>query len=399
MTPANPNDIYGVIIYPHAYWSTLTPRSGRIQPPPQGTPAQMQLPQKILGSLMYSGNQSPDSMSYHKASSKLFTPEHTAFTGLADYAAKHYLDLDHNQGHYEHLHGIGTWMDTAEPAIATVFKRPLSAQTLANIGAHVGNESRQQSVLAFSAHPQGPDRLLHMRLSTHKPHFDVDTKTLGHIADTIGREMTAHARQTDDGMTPYLPAFTILPDRTGQTDVLAAVHGKELDAHTKMRIFEKISHRLRARSVQYYPGTSVLLGLPHVAIPDDSDHPDESTDEGKRLAALIRYKKIITGKYAVLPRPHIVGRLRMALLPHASGTGTIVRGINYPPGQFIPPVVDSVTPATPQPTTAGVSGLPPVSVSPQAPPMPRQPSYTRGAPSPGSLRRYLMARGRTSATK
>ncbi len=354
MPQGHPDDIHGILLYPHAYWDSVLPPRSRCGPQPH----RQELPKTFAGSLHYSGNQSPDPMSYRKAASKLFTPEHTNFTALADFAAKKYLNLDNNDSkHYEHLHGVGTWMDTAEPSLATVFKKPIDPQVLTRIAAHVGHEAHQQGVIAFSPHPEGEDKLLHMRipLPDKRPYQTVNQRMIGDISYMIGNQLARHSRQTDEGMTPYLPAVTILPDHTGHADVLTWLEGKDKDRHTKEDVFKYVADVLRAEKLQYYPGTGILMGPQNEKMPDGSHMPDENTDEGKRMAAMIRYRRVMGEDIDLLPKSVPSSPIQMALRralqqaygspPHAAKTGTIIRGINYPAGQFTPPVVTTPTAA------------------------------------------------------
>lgn len=352
-----------------------------VHPPhPYQQPLRMELPNPLGGAVFASSHDKPDTLTHEQAVSKLFDDKHTEFLNMADDATRRYLDLPHDHaGAYTHLHGIGSWENAVEPSMMTVFHRPVDSLQLQRIGADIGTWARQHAILAFSPHPGGFERLLHMRLKTHHPTPRIPQPVLASISQRIHDEFNNYFDpQENGGQSFWIPGRTILPDHTGHTDVLAWVPPWEEQPDRVHQAFTMISRRLGSiRPPTFWPGTGVMLG-------GTSPYSDEEakflTDAQKRDAAVANYAKVMAepGKNIpalgaeefplVRPTPparrsggrmvtlrDILGRFKQRLARSPAVTGAVVRGVYYAPGKMMPDATPIKTDAAPD--TAPTHGV------------------------------------------
>lgn len=303
-------------------------------------PVQLELPQKLGGTVFASSYDRPDPLLHEQAASKLFSPTHHEFATAADRATRKYTWLEPNEPHnnFSHIHGIGSYENNVEPSMITVFHKPVSGKQLQNIGANVGAFARQHSILLFSPHPNGFEKLLHMRVRTHEPHDKLDAPTVARISENIHSMFNNYFKMSEDGKvkTYTLPGRSILPDTTGHTDVLTWIGQHENDPVMRESEFYDIAQRLgggRIQAPQFWQGTGTSLGG---TSPYSDSEAEMMGDTWKRFQAKVNYRRILQGDETVARSAYPMEPKRLAAVHSPAKTGAVVRGINYPPGAIIP---------------------------------------------------------------
>lgn len=366
-------DKHGFIVYP-ASWGKkpsdayrtvreITAEDFAKNTTPQ-TALQFELPRALGGSYTASPNQAASPAQHEHAASKLFSQDQHDFATFADDAARRYAGIgpdDHTA--FTHLHGIGSWENAVEPSMMTVFHKPITALQLQKVGADVGSWARQHGILVFSPHPEGQEKLMHMRIPTHHAmnnNSRLDPRTVAEISHRIHNMFNEYR---DPHMNESLmPGRTILPDPTGHSDVLVWLPPWERNPERIHSAFNEIGDRLGARgATQYWPGTGMLLG-------GTSPYSDEEAaampDARKRDAAIANYARVLQALTTPLPNPQATQPTRFAAIHAPAGVGAVVRGVHYAPGAIIP---------TPEPAPQNAPEATPAEAVPMVPMVPMLP--------------------------
>ncbi len=345
-------NLHGIILYPASHAKpeeTPHATNDEIQQdhyeahtnPPR--PLHFELPHVLSGAMTASPHLLPWGIRHNQAAARLFAPEQREFATAADLAARHYLGLnpDDPQDYYTHLHGIGSWENKAEPAMATVFHKPTSALQLMKIGADVGTFARQHGILVFSPHQGGAEQLMHMRVPTHSPLIkklspgliaDISRKITGEFHKHYN--VTGHDAKGNEVREPLMPGRSYLPDTEGHTDVLVWVPPWEKDPERLHDAFNKIGESLHSEPAQYWPGTGAMLGG---TSPYSDEEKNAMNDKQKREAALANYERVRQSTEATIPEPEPTEPYQLERAP--SGTGIVIRGVFYRPGMVIPDLI------------------------------------------------------------
>lgn len=247
----------------------------------------------------HGGNPTP-SLLRRQAATRLFSTHHRLFSNVADDSTRHILKLPFNNKplpNYIHAHGIHQLEGRLEPAMVSMFRRPLTEEQLHTIARDVGAWTNQGNIHAFTVHPEGRERLAHLRFESHHPLIQqLDPDTISTILHSVGSVLNRF---------PVLGNHTILPDASGNTDVL--IHVPENRVELAEDAFHHAARMLNGK-VQYWNGVGKKFGQEQI-----------STNENDPY------------QFARAP----------------SHTGIVVRGVFYRPGSIIP---DLISPNSPNST-------------------------------------------------
>lgn len=342
-----PLDIKGIVIYPASWakshksrWTptnTLNAREYTAKTAPRIDAMQLALPQELSGTIFSSPHDRPYPLRHKQAASRLFSQRQRDFLLAGDLAARRHLGLSPDDHHnaFTHFHGIGSWENNVEPAMTTVFHKPISALQLQKIGAEVGTWARQHGILVFSPHPQGTEQLLHMRIPTHDHAPYLTPHDVERVSKRITDEFNKHFDKGEHGDINYLmPGRTILPDIHGFSDVLVWVPPWESNKGRVHDAFASIGeHMGMMGKVHYWPGQGMLLGGTSPYSDEEAAHFD---DAQKRQIAIENYRRAMEARETSLVNPEPVEPQRLELqtagVARRKGADTSPTDWEYVPG-------------------------------------------------------------------
>ena len=353
-------DMHGVVIYPvshpkhgdEAFVTNHDIRNKHLAFVTPNDPLQFALPTNLGGTIFGSSYPEPFSLPYEVAAHRLFGDAHKDFSNYADAATRFYSGHSPNQEHndFTHYHGIGSWENVVEPSMVTAFHKPISLNQLVKIAADVGSYARQLSMLAFRPHPNGLERLLHMRVPSHSPLIKrLSPSIVADAARPIHEAFNQHYTVSPQGLKEYLmPGRSILPDDEGHTDVLVWIPPWHKHPQAAEDSFHHIAYELGAtQPVRYWTGNGIMLGGTEPFSDDELKH---ATDAEKRYIAKENYHRVLHStnnpNVTVFPQkarniePEIPEPMHYAMRAPAK-TGAVIRGVFYPPGKIIPTLVTS----------------------------------------------------------
>lgn len=298
-------------------------------------PIYLQMPKPLAGFVASSGYDRPDHLPYEEAARRLGDKEHADFTTYLDQAARQHLKLDPHskQDTFTHLHGIGSWEDAVEPSIATVFHKPVDPLHIQRISADVGSWARQHGILAFYPHEKGDEKVLHMRVKTHRKMSKLTPSLIGEIA----KQVTHHFNQykNSDGEA-LMPGRTIIPNNNGTSDVMVWIPPWEKQPGLVHDAFSTIAANLgQTQPVHFWPGNGIVFGG---TSPHSWDEAKAFSDAKKRRLARSNFRRALFNSFAQGPQPQVTEPRKLQQQRSPAGTGIVVRGVYYPPGRIIPTV-------------------------------------------------------------
>ena len=276
-------------------------------------PIQFELPRMLGGSIFGSSWDKPDPLRHHQAAAKLFQKKYQDFLNAAESFTRKHTGTPGGDGGHRHLQGIGSWENNVEPTLMTVFRRPITSLQLQRIGAELGSYARQHAILAFLPHDDGSEKLLHMRIKTHKP-GQLSPRQIASISNLVSSEFNQYFDEINGQRNYLLPGRTILPDTTGHTDVLTWIPPWESNEARVLHAFETTAEKLGARhTVKFWPGTGTLLGG---TSPFSDDEASKMSDDQKRDAAVANYhRQIAAVKPEIQQGPGLTAPTQFALNP------------------------------------------------------------------------------------
>jgi hypothetical protein len=178
----------------------------------------------------------------------------------------------------------------------------------------------------------------------------IPPQVLASISKRVSDTFNEYYDPNDNGGRDYwMPGRSILPDRTGHTDVLVWIPPFEKNPKKIEEAFADVAKRLRAiQPPRFWPGTGIMMGGTSPVSDDFANHLDDAT---KRDLALLNYQRIKDNPDTFKHTPQLTKQYklsRLLQLAHSpAGTGAVVRGVFYPPGKMMPNVV--APPVLPKP--------------------------------------------------